>query len=155
MISEFESMSQSEQNLMFSLPVYVAVLIAGADGEIDNKEVKKAVNLAHSKLTKARRDLIPYYNEANSNFEDKLKMAIANLPSGTKERQKMISEKLKESNACFTKLPKKFAVALYSSLKEMAKQIAEASGGVFGYMAIDYEESKLIDLKMIKDPAKR
>lgn len=155
MVNEFESMTQSEQDLMFSLPVYVAVLIAGADGEIDNKEVKKAVNLAHSKLTHARRDLIPYYNEANAHFEDKLKMAIANLPSGTKERQKVITDKLKESSSCFDKLPKKFAVELYSSLKEMAKQIAEASGGVFGYMAIDYEESKLIDLKMIKDPARR
>ncbi|MCB0496791.1 MAG: hypothetical protein KDC79_11700 [Cyclobacteriaceae bacterium] len=153
MISELDSLTQSEQELMLSLPVYVAVLIAGADGEIDNKEVKRAIQLAHSKLTHARRDLIPFYNEANESFEDKLKMAIANLPSGTKERQNVITEKLKESNACFKKLPKKFATELYSSLKEMAKQIAEASGGVFGYMAIDYEESKLIDLKMIKDPA--
>ena len=41
----------------------------------------------------------------------------------------------------------------YSINESKAKQIAEASGGVFGYMAIDYEESKLIELKMIKDPA--
>lgn len=155
MIKEFDELSQGEQELMLALPVYVSVLIAGADGEIDNKEVKKAVDLAQNKLKHARRDLIPFYNEANQNFEDKLKMAIANLPSGTKERQKVITTKLTESNACFKKLPKKYAVELYSSLKEMAKQIAEASGGVFGYMAIDYEESKLIDLKMIKDPSRR
>ena len=155
MIQEFENLSQSEQELMFSLPVYVAVLIAGADGDIDNREVSKANNLANDKLKNARKDLIAYYTEANENFEDKLKMAIANLASGTAERQKYLVEKLKESNECFDKIPKKYAIALYSSLKEIAKKIAEASGGVFGYMAIDFEESKLIELKMIKDPSKR
>lgn len=155
MIKEFEILEQSERELMYSLPVYVAVFIAGADGDIDNKEVNRANNLANDKLKNARKDLIPYYKEANENFEDKLKMAIANLPSGTKERQKFLADKLKESNQCFNKLPKKYAIALYASLKEIAKKIAEASGGVFGYMAIDFEESRLIELKMIKDPSKR
>jgi len=155
MIKEFELLSQSEQELLFTLPVYVAVLIAGADGVIDNKEVKKAINVANSKLKHARKNLIPYFNVANQDFEDKLKMAIANLPSGTKERQNMLTLKLKESNEPFNKLPKTFAIELYSSLKEIAKQIAEASGGVFGYMSIDFEESQLIDLKMIKDPARK
>lgn len=155
MIQEFEILSQSERELMYSLPVYVAVLVAGADGDIDKKEVNRANNLANDKLKNARKDLIPYYNQANENFEDKLKMAIANLPSGTKERQKVLVEKLKESNESFAKLPRKYAVALYSSLKDIAKKIAEASGGVFGYMAIDFEESKLIELKMIKNPSKR
>jgi len=155
MINEFENLSQPERELMLSLPVYVAVLIAGADGEIDNREVSKALNLANDKLKNARKELMSYYAEANENFEDKFKMAIANLPSGTAERQKVLVSKLKESNEVFAKLSKKYAVSLYASLKEIAKKIAEASGGVFGYMAIDFEESKLIELKMIKDPSKR
>ena len=153
MIKEFEILSQNERELMYSLPVYVAVLIAGADGDIDNKEVSRANNLANHKLKNARKDLITYYAEANENFEDKLKMAIANLPSGTADRQKLLVEKLKSANEVFDKLQNKFAISLYSSLKEIAKKIAEASGGVFGYMAIDFEESKLIELKIIKDPA--
>ncbi len=155
MIQEFENLSQSESELMFSLPVYVAVLIAGADGDIDNREINRANNLANDKLKNARKDLLAYYNQANEDFEDKLKMAIANLPNGTKERQIFLVEKLKESNDSFAKLPKKYAIALYASLKETAKKVAEASGGVFGYMAIDFEESKLIELKMIKDPSRR
>ncbi len=155
MIPEFELLSQSERELMYSLPVYVAILIAGADGDIDNKEVSKAINLANDKLKNARKELKKYFSEANKNFEDKLKMAIANLPSDTSERQKILAEKIKESNDIFAKLPKKYAVSLYASLKEIAKKIAEASGGVFGYMSIDFEESKLIELKMMKDPSLR
>ena len=103
MIQEFEILSQSERELMYSLPVYVAVLIAGADGEIDKREVSRANNIANDKIKNARKDLILYYNQANENFEDKLKMAIANLPSGTKERQKFLVDKIKMSNESFEK----------------------------------------------------
>ena len=153
MIAEFEGLEQSEKDLMYSLPIYVAVLIAGADGKIDNHELKKAVAISNLKTTKARKDLIDFYNEVNTDYEDKLKMTIANLPSTTKEREKLLIEEIGKVNAIWPKIESSFAVKLYASLKEIAKHIAEASGGVFGYMSVGYEESKLIDLKMIKKPA--
>ena len=55
-------------------------------------------------------------------------------------------------NEILIKLDKTLAIKFYESLKDFAKKIAEASGGVLGYMSIGYEESKLIQLKMIKDP---
>lgn len=154
MITEFDNLEPAEQDLMFNLPIYVSVLVAGADGRIDNVELQKAISLANSKATKARKQLIDYYNVINQNFEDKLKMAIANLPSGVKEREASLVENLSKSNAVFEKLDKTFAVKLYASLKDMAKQVAEASGGVLGYMSVGYEESKVVDLNMIKDPSK-
>ncbi|MFT5642306.1 MAG: hypothetical protein ACI9A7_002415, partial [Cyclobacteriaceae bacterium] len=39
-------------------------------------------------------------------------------------------------------------------LKELAKKIAEASGGLLGYLSVSYEESKMIELKAITDPSK-
>ena len=153
MIAEFDNLNQAEIDQMYSLPIYVAVLIAGADGKIDGVEVKKAVAISGLKTTKARKELIDYYQQFNTDYEDKLKMTIANLPSGTKEREKMLIEEIGKVNDIFPKLETSFAVKLYASLKEIAKHIAEASGGVFGYMSVGYEESKLIDLKMIKKPA--
>ncbi len=154
MIPEFENLTQEETDLMYSLPIYVAVLIAGADGKIDNNEIRKAVSLANLKKKKARKELIAFYNVVNTDYEDKLKMVIANFPVDHKEREKLIIDEIKKVNDIFPKLDRAYAIKLYASFKEIAKQIAEASGGVFGYMSIGYEESKLIDLKMIKDPAK-
>lgn len=154
MITEFENLETEEQDLMFNLPIYVSVLVAGADGTIDSNELQKAVSLANSKASKARKQLLDYYNVVNQNFEDKLKMAIANLPNGVREREAALIDKLSSSNSVFNKLDKAFAVKLYASLKDMAKQVAEASGGVFGYMSVGYEESKVVDLKMIEDPSK-
>lgn len=154
MITEFENLETEEQDLMFNLPIYVSVLVAGADGTIDSNELQKAVSLANSKASKARKQLLDYYSVVNQNFEDKLKMAIANLPNGVREREASLIDKLSSSNPVFDKLDKAFAVKLYASLKDMAKQVAEASGGVFGYMSVGYEESKVVDLKMIEDPSK-
>ena len=154
MISEFDNLEAGEKDLMFNLPIYVSVLVAGADGNIDSMELQKAVSLANNKAKKARKQLLDYYTVVNQNFEDKLKMAIANLPSGVRERETALIDKLSESNDVFAKIDQTFAVKLYASLKDMAKQVAEASGGVFGYMSVGYEESKVVDLKMIKDPSK-
>ncbi len=154
MIPEFAELTQEEVEIMYAMPIYVAVLIAGADGKIDNTEIRKAVSLANLKKKKARKELIDYYHAVNTDYEDKLKMAIANFPADYKEREKLLIEEIKKVNDIFPKLERSFAIKLYASFKEIAKQIAEASGGVFGYMSIGYEESKLIDLKMIKDPAK-
>ena len=153
MIPEFDELNQSEKDLMYSLPIYVAVLIAGADGKIDNNELKKAVAISSLKTSKARKELIDFFSEVNTDYEDKLKITIANLPSGVKEREKLLIEEISKVNAIWPKLESSFAVKLYASLKEIAKHIAEASGGVFGYMSVGYEESKLIELKMIKKPA--
>jgi hypothetical protein len=154
MIPQFEDLSTDERELMYSLPIYVSVLIAGADGKIDAVEIKKAVSLSDIKKLKARKDLLEYYNHVSTDYEDKIKMTIANLPVGHKEREKILVDNLQSVNAVFKKIDKPFAIKLYASLKEIAKHIAEASGGVFGYMSVGYEESRLIDLKMIKDPAK-
>ena len=154
MIPQFANLSQEEEELMYSLPIYVSVLIAGADGKIDSTEIKKAVSLAGLKKKKARKDLLEYYNHVNTDFEDKIKVTIANLPLNQKEREEILIEDIKKSNDAFQKIDKKFAIKLYASLKETANHIAEASGGVFGYMSVGYEESRLIDLKMIKDPSK-
>jgi len=150
MIANFEHLDVNEKDLMYSLPIYVAVLIAGADGRIDNVELKKATSIANLKKVKASKDLLEYFNVVYLDFEDKLKMTLANLPSGAKEREKLIIEKLSSSTAIFKKLDKAYAIKLYACLKEIAKHVAEASGGIFGYMSIGYEESKLVDLKMIK-----
>ena len=154
MIPEYEQLNEEEKDFMCSLPIYVSILIAGADGKIDRQEIKKAVTFTNLKTKKARKELIEYYQNINKDFEDKLKMTIANLPSDIKKREKHLIEEISRANDIFPKMEKVFTSKLYLSLKDIAKGIAEASGGVFGYMSVGYEESRLIDLKMIKDPAK-
>ncbi|MFY0605416.1 MAG: hypothetical protein JXR10_01805 [Cyclobacteriaceae bacterium] len=153
MIKEFEDLREDEVGILLDAPVYVAILIAGADGEIDKSERKEAIDVAHFKQSRARERLVEYYKLVGENFETKFNQYIDQLPDDADERTKAINTELRKLNFIFPKLDKGFTASLYASLKELAKKIAEASGGILGYLSVSYEESKLIELDMIKDPA--
>ena len=154
MIPEFDKLTEEEINVLHSAPILVSILIAGADNEIDNSEIKKAVSISKDKQKRARASLLDYYKEIGNNFEDKLKVMIQGFPSSAKDRNPIIIEELEKLNDILPKIDSHFASEFYESLKDIAKKIAESSGGVLGYMAIGYEESKLIGLNMIDDPSK-
>lgn len=152
MIEEFKNLSQDEVETMYKMPVLVSILIAGADNEIDRSEIQEAVGLLKIKQSKARESLLNYYKEAGKDFEDKMKVMIQQYPVNAKERNPHIIAEIEKVNTILPKLDQKFAIEFYASIKDMAKKIAEASGGLLGYMAVGYEESKLINLSMIKEP---
>lgn len=152
MITEFQNLTEEEQELMYKVPVMVSILIAGADNEIDRNEIRKATDLSKIKQKSAREELMEYYREVGQDFEDKMKILIQQYPSNATERNALIMKELEQINKILPKLNRKFAIEFYASIKDIAKKVAEASGGVLGYMAIGYEESRLVDLKMLKDP---
>ncbi len=45
-IPEFSQLNEQEIEVMQKAPILVSILIAGADGTIDNKEVKQAITIA-------------------------------------------------------------------------------------------------------------
>jgi len=154
MITEFEPLREDEIDVVIKAPVYVAILIAGADGNIDKSERKEAINVARSKQTRSREQLGDYYKLVGEGFEDNFNKLIDELPSGTEERISSITKELRKLNFILPKIDKNFAIKLYASLKELAKKIAESSGGVLGYLSVGYEEAKLLELKMLNDPTK-
>lgn len=153
MIKEFENLREDEIQVLFKAPVYVAILIAGADGNIDKSERKEAVDIAHLKQSRSREQLVEFYKIVGEDFEGKFNRLLTELPNDANERAEAIGAELRKLNFIFPKIDKNFSVKLYASLKELAKKIAEASGGILGYLSISYEEQKLIELKMIKDPS--
>ncbi len=154
MIAEFEPLREDEVEVLLRAPVYVAILIAGADGNIDKSERKEAINVARNKQTRSREQLADFYKLVGEGFEDNFNKLIDELPSGTEERISAITKELRKLNFILPKIDKNFGIKLHASLKELAKKIAEASGGVLGYLSVGYEEAKLMELRMINDPTK-
>jgi len=152
MIAEFEGLNEQEQQLVMRAPVLVALLIAGADEKIDKAEKRRAAELIRLKHTTGREVLHAFYEEVGQDFEQKLEDEIGGRPKMSQERNQQICEELSKLNEVLPKMPYRFSNALYSSMKDLAKKIAEASGGVLGFMPIGYEESKLIGLTMLEAP---
>ncbi len=154
MIKEFEKLREEEVEILLKAPVLVSILIAGADGNIDKAETKEAVAIARGKQSRAREQLVDYYILIGETFEDKFNELVAGFPLKPEERNPMIIAELKRLNRILPKIDKNFAIKFHASLKDLAKKIAEASGGVLGYLSVSYEEAKLMELNMINDPSK-
>lgn len=151
MIKEFEKLREDEVDVLMKAPVYVAILIAGADGDIDKSERKEAIDIAHNRQSRSREQLSEYYKHVD--FDGEFEKLVNELPSGTEERTTAITRELRKLNFILKKVDRAFAVKLHASLKDLAKKVAEASGGLLSYLTVSYEESKLMELKMLQDPA--
>jgi hypothetical protein len=151
MIPELEALREDEIQVLLDAPVYVAILIAGADGKIDKSERKEAIEVARNKQSRAREQLSDFYKIVGEKFEENFTRLVDTLPSGTDARIQAITIELRKLNFILPKLDKNFAIKFHASLKDLAKKIAEASGGVLGYLSVSYEEAQLMELKMIKD----
>jgi hypothetical protein len=151
MLKELERLSTSELEQLVKAPLLVCILIAGADNEIDNKELKGAIELA--KKGKAKASISEFYKIATEDFEDKLKIILQSLPFESTQRNPLLFDELSKLNSIFPKIEKTFATDFYTSLRYIAKKIAESSGGVLGMKSVGDEEMEFISLPMINDPS--
>jgi len=152
MIPEFENLTDREVEIMFKAPVLVCILVAGADGKIDRKEINEAISIA-GKQARSRAVLTEYLQSALEDFEDKIMILKQGYPVNPSVRESLIVNELAELNTIFPKLSKTFAVQFYSMLKELAAKVASSSGGWLGLNAVGSEEEQYLDLKMINAPA--
>lgn len=151
MIKEFDKLTDSETELMLKAPVLVCILIAGADGTIDKKEIKEAIAQTQRK-TKA--SLSNYLKEVSQDFEDKIKILIQSYPYESTQRNPILIDELGQLNGIWKKLDNGFASQVYQMLIELAQKIASSSGGLWGMKTVANEEAKYVRLPMISDPSK-
>jgi hypothetical protein len=153
MMQELEKLPPSEADLMLKAPLLVCILIAGADDDIDKKEIKRAIQLTQEKQRRSKSNLIEFYQLMAEDFEDKLKVLVQSFPARAVQRGPAIAAELEGLNAVLQKINNSLAVEFYKSLLEIAQKIAESSGGLLGMKSIGSEEAKYVALAMIKNPA--
>lgn len=154
MIEQLSQLSEEERDVILNAPAWVTILVAAADNEIDKKEIEEAINVVTLKMKRARKELLEYYKKVGSSFESNLKGHLTLLPNESEKRTQILIENLKKLNGILPKIDQAFAIQYYESLKDIATKTAEATGGLMGFLSIGYEESKIVDLKMIKNPSK-
>lgn len=152
MIPEFENLNDHEIELVLKAPVLVCILIAGADGEIDRKEIKEAILVVQRQ--KSRDNILSgYFRELAQDFEDKIKIMIQSYPYESTQRTPLVIQDLAELNLVWSKLSKNFSAAYYEMLKSLAEKVASSSGGIWGMKKIAAEEAKYLGLPMLSNPA--
>ena len=154
MIPEFDKLNDEEIELMLKAPILVCILIAGADGNIDRKEIKQAIAVAQ-KRKKGNASLAGYFEELSQDFEDKIKVLIQSFPYESTQRAPLVMEDLAQVNALWTKIDSTFALDFYEMLLALAEKIATSSGGLWGMKTVGAEEAKYMKLPMLTNPSKK
>ena len=147
----FFNLSAEEEAFLIKTPAIITILIAGADSDIDKAEIQEAKEIIY-RIKENASSLSSFYNQVIENFEINLDQFLGTYPTNTRERNQIISEELKLLNHILPNLELDTAINFYSDMKQLARHIAEASGGVLGYLSVDKEESKYMNLPMIKNP---
>jgi hypothetical protein len=152
MVPELDRLTGSEVELIYKTPMLVCILIAGADGKIEKKEITEAMKFAEKKQRKSMSSVSILFKEISTDFEDKFKILVQAYPYEATQRNPLIVEELAGINEIWRKVDKSFAQEYYNTLLSIAEHIASSSGGVLGYNAIGSEEARYLKLTMINNP---
>ncbi|QOI98196.1 MAG: hypothetical protein HRU69_12190 [Flammeovirgaceae bacterium] len=154
MIPEFDTLTKQELELAYKAPILVSILIAGADGTVDRREIIGAIQSVQKKLRRSTSSLATLLHEVASDFEDKIKLLMQEYPYESSQRNPLIVEELQRVNDLFTKLDPAFAHEMYNTLLAIAEKTARSSGGFLGLSKIGPEEARYMKLPMIKPVSK-
>ena len=154
MLTEFSSLSPREEELMYDAIPLITVLVAGADGTIDERERHWAEKLADIRSWDRNSRIKAYYEQIDQHLARRVAELEQSLPSDISAREAEISRRLEPLNDILPKMEQPFPYLYYRSFCTYAKSIAEASGGFIRYFTIGPKQAKVIDLPMLKPIAR-
>ena len=150
MILQFEALNQEEIGQMYDAIPLITLLIAYADGEMDDTERSWSEKITEIRGYSSHETLLDYYEKAGEQFQEKLDSMLSSLPEDNEKRLAEISNRLSGLNTIFPKLDQVFAWRLYEGLVSYASHVAKASGGFLGWASISKAEAEVVGLDMIK-----
>jgi hypothetical protein len=152
MLYQLHKLSSEEQTSVKRSPIWVTLLVACADYDIQEKEIDRAKEIIHIKSYALQNDLRNLYKELDANIDQEIDQALAAIPASGNDRIQYLEKKISELNPIFKKLDSTFNKQLYNSLKSIALAVAQSDGGLFGVGRISDEEERYINLPMLLKP---
>lgn len=149
MIDALDALNAEEVSLLTQALPLVAILIGKADGELDVKELELAKKITHIRTFNSPEYLQGFYEKVEAAFDQNLGDLNSTLPGDIELRGEVLAQKLGDLNPILAKLHPKVGAQLYKGLIRFAQEIAKASGGFLGFMAVNTAESKWVDLPML------
>lgn len=140
--------------MMFDAIPLITILVAGADGDMDEVELSEAQRLADIRSYDSHGRLLAYYEVIDDNLVGRIQAMAKDYPTEVEARQAAISEKLALLNPILAKLKQPFGYLYYHSFVSFANFIAESHGGFLRFMTVSDEEAEVKDLPMLTPVAR-
>src|SRR5688500_14947148 len=121
MIQSLSNLSKEEKDLLVKAPALIALLVGGADDNLDQKERDASEKLIRYKKISGHQDLIPYFEEVHQNFETNLNQLQQTYPGAASERNPIIASELEKLNPILARIDRELAGILVKNLKKYAR----------------------------------
>jgi hypothetical protein len=155
MKASIEKLTLKEKETLYNSPIYVALLIAFADEEMDEREKSEIFKLIHIKTFSEKNDTVKeIYNFIDKDLLVRFDSVFHSLPSNSIQRNIFITEKIAALNPILNSFDIHSAINFYNSLKNFAVHVANVSGGIWGVHQISDKEKSILNLSMLENPYK-
>ncbi len=149
MIKQLAPLNGAEVQQLTDVIPLITLLIAGADGKIEDKELDWARKVANIRTYASDEHLRSFYELAETNFDERFSHYHESLSSNIEVRNEQISAYLAEVNHILPKIDQHYAYRIYKSFRSFATQVGKASGGFMSFFSISKHESRWLPLAMI------
>lgn len=126
----FKQLSFHDNKVLMSLPVYISLLAANADGIMDEDEKQVAVEFAHIKSFSGNALLKSYYKESENVFKNSLLHVNKQLPKEKASRELAIKKELVHIEKIVMKLDEPHKTILNQDMNALANHISKAHNNV-------------------------
>ena len=150
-MNNFSHLTADEFSKLTEAPLYLGLLIAEADGELDHKELEWIEKITHFRIKTAHHSLRKYYVESNNYIKENMGLVRSSLPTQQEQKMQFLSDKLAEMRPILAKLDEGFRHRLIDSYHSMALSVAEISGGLLNFFSTNPDEEKWLGLEMLND----
>jgi len=147
----FNKLSNAEYDQLKEGLSLIAVLMAGADGKIEEEEISWAKRLSAIRGYAEPTVLNSFYDDVNIDFSKNVDAWIEKLPEDNAESLRILSDRIEKLNPILAKLHPRVGAELYTSYKSFAAHIAKASGGFLRFFSVSGAEKKYLDLPMLEE----
>jgi hypothetical protein len=128
----FKQLSFHDNKILMTLPVYIALLAANADGIMDEEEKLVAVEFTHIKTFSGDPLLRPYYKESEIVFKNTLMQLNKKLPTEKASREIAINKELVNIEKIVMKLDTQNGKTLHQNMNALAEHVSKAHNNVLG-----------------------
>lgn len=155
MKADIEKLTTTQKETLYNSPIYVALFIAFADDEIDEKEKSEIFKLMHIKTFSEKNETVKeIYDVVDKDLLVRFDTIFRSLPNDKILRTNFITEKIAGLNPILKTFQNHAAVSFYNSLKNFAVHVAKVSGGIWGVQQISDTEKIILNLEMLENPFK-
>ena len=149
MLNNLGALNEEEKQELYDAIPVITLLVAGADGDIDDLELAKSEKITRIRGFSGDEGLQEFYDHIGTDYHDRLQRWLKVVPQDTDERTAELSARLEKLNPILAKLDVEWGAKLYKSFTSFAKHVARASGGFLGIGSVNNAEAHVMGLPML------